>query len=343
MVEIVVMWGMMALFFLAVSIGVLLVAGYITMHAYKKGARKAVAAIEAGFADATRGTTDISRTSLPMWTRALIRALRQQKRKQVSLWFPRSIEEIKEMTEVLPAHVIGLCRDMEKFRDAIAFELHRHEQAALTCAILCRQATQESLDATCANQEQLHALITEERFSMFVLQDERARVAKLKNALVASRVTPPSEANECLHRLMVQTRVLTECALGAARVTADKELLKTAWVSIDIRLSQLNHAFTFVAAWSAIMPDASDDWYEKHANAMVEDLQETLAGIAKIRDVARGTHHDEGSVSSSTEAFLLRCRLSHSALTEAEDTIRGLMTTLSDAVLPEKRGQETVH
>lgn len=342
MVETVIMWGMMILLVLAGGIGVLLVAGYIAMLVYRKRAHQAIVAMKAGFAEALQGTTDISRKALPAWTCALIFALRQHKRKQVKMWLSESIERLEEMTESLPLHVIGVCKELEKFRNATAFELHKQEQAAMTCAILCRQAVYESLDATCSVQEQLHTLVTDDRCAVFSLQDERLRVSMLKNAIEASKASSASEANEHLHRLLVQTRVLTECALEAARITADKAFIDIAWTSIDVRLDQLNHAFSFVTSWAVLMSVASDDWYAHHAQETLEELKVALADIARMRDVARGI--DVGkSISPIADVFFLRCRLSHSALADAEDMIRGLMTSLSDAVLPKKDRQAVVH
>lgn len=342
MIETVVAWGMIILTAFAVSIGVLLVAGHVAMFVYRKRAHQALSTMKAGFVEALQGTTDMSRKTLPAWTRALIFALRRHKQEQVKRWLPESIGQLEEMIGSQPLHVIGVCRGLERFREEIAFDLYKYEQDALTCAILCRHATGESLDATCSIQEHLHTLITDKRFAAFILQDERSRIIMLKNALEANKADSMSGSDECLYRLLVQTRVLTECALEAARITADKEFIDAAWTSIDIRLEQFNHAFSFVASWAALMPAASDDWYTYNAEETLEELKEARADIARVCEGARGIDVGE-SVSPIAGVFFLRCRLSHSALADAEDTIRGLMTSLSDAVLPKKGRQIVLH
>lgn len=338
MIETVVAWGMIIFTVFAVSVGVLLVAGYVVMFVYKKRAHQALLTMKAGFVDDMQGTTDMSRKTLPAWTCALIFALRAHMQEQVKMWLPELIGQLEETIESRPFHVIDTCRELKQFREKIAFDLYMHEQDALACANLCRHATRKSLDATCSIQEQLHRLVTDERFASFSLQEERSHIIMLRNALEANKAVSMSESDECLYRLLVQTRMLTECALEAARITVDKGFIDAAWTSIDIRLEQFDHAFSFVTSWAALMPAASDDW---NTEETLEKLKESLADVARLRESARGIGVG-GSVSPTVAVFFLRCRLSHSALADAEETIRGLMTSLSDAVIPKNDRQAIV-
>ena len=167
---------------------------------------------------------------------------------------------------------------------------------------------------------------------MFSLDDEKRRVAMLQNALKASRDGPSSDANGCLHRLLVQTRVLTGSALRSAKITADKAFMEIAWATVDIRLSQIRHAFAFITGWAAIMPAVTDDWEGHRAEDTLSSLREAFSDVARMRDAVRGMHGNPRA-RSRAEVQLVRCRLGHDALVDAEDSLRSLMTILDEVTM----------